>query len=48
LTIVENDDPIQAAAALAHWVGDQEDELRALDEAFSQLKESLPKDLDGI
>jgi hypothetical protein len=48
LTLAENDDPIQAASALAQWVGDQEDELRALDEAFSQLKESLPKDLDGI
>jgi len=46
--LATDDDPLQAAAALARWVGDQEDELRTLDEAFTQLRERLPKDLDGI
>jgi hypothetical protein len=46
--IATDDDPLQAAAALARWVGDQEDELRTLEEAFTQVRESLPKDLDEI
>jgi hypothetical protein len=48
LPIGTDDDPLQAAAALARWVGDQEDELRTLDEAFIQVRENLPKDLDEI
>ena len=48
LLLATDDDPLQAAAALARWVGDQEDELRTLDEAFTQVRENLPKDLDEI